>query len=290
MAEIKKSNNKIIEILDNKVQSDKAIIFHHGTPGDASLWQPWLDTAATFGMRAISYSRAGYGRSDRNLGRTVFSNNTDISEILDSLKISCFISIGWSGGGPHALATTCDYRNFGAICFAGIGEYGAADLNFLEGMGQENHDEFGAALLGEKSITDWLREFASNLQSVTGAEVLEAFGSLIGKADRAVLQDGYADEVAKVMRKGLALGFTGWIDDDLAFVKEWGFKLSEVSKPVFLWQGDDDFMVPHAHSRWLEKHIPTAVLRFIPGQGHISIGIKYRDEILKQAQDLLRQG
>ena len=241
-------------------------------------------------MRAISYSRAGYGRSDRNLGRTVFSNNTDISEILDSLKISCFISIGWSGGGPHALATTCDYRNFGAICLAGIGEYGAADLNFLEGMGQENHDEFGAALLGEKSITDWLREFASNLQSVTGAEVLEAFGSLIGKADRAVLQDGYADEVAKVMRKGLALGFTGWIDDDLAFVKEWGFKLSEVSKPVFLWQGDDDFMVPHAHSRWLEKHIPTAVLRFIPGQGHISIGIKYRDEILKQAQDLLRQG
>jgi pimeloyl-ACP methyl ester carboxylesterase len=290
MAEIKKSNNKIIEILDNEVRSDKAIIFHHGTPGDASFWQPWLDTAATFGMRAISYSRAGYGRSSRNLGRTVFSNNTDISEILDSLKISCFISIGWSGGGPHALATTCDYRNFGAICLAGVGAYGAADLNFLEGMGQENHDEFGAALLGEKSITDWLMEFASNLQSVTGAEVLEAFGSLIGKADKAVLQDGYADEMAQVMRKGLALGFTGWVDDDLAFVKEWGFKLSAISKPVFLWQGDDDLMVPHAHSLWLEKNIPTAVLRSIPAQGHISIGIKYRSEILKQAHDLLRQG
>jgi pimeloyl-ACP methyl ester carboxylesterase len=290
MAEIKKSNNKIIEILDNEVRSDKAIIFHHGTPGDASFWQPWLDTAATFGMRAISYSRAGYGRSARSLGRTVFSNNTDISAILDSLNISRFISIGWSGGGPHALATTCDYRNFGAICLAGVGAYGAADLNFLEGMGQENHDEFGAALLGEKSITDWLREFASNLQSVTGAEVLEAFGSLIGKADKAVLQDGYADEMAQVMRKGLALGFTGWVDDDLAFVKEWGFKLSAISKPVFLWQGDDDLMVPHAHSLWLEKNIPTAVLRSIPAQGHISIGINYRSEILKQAHDLLRQG
>jgi len=290
MAEIKKSNNKIIEILDNEVRSDKAIIFHHGTPGDASFWQPWLDTAATFGMRAISYSRAGYGRSARSLGRTVFSNNTDISAILDSLNISRFISIGWSGGGPHALATTCDYRNFGAICLAGVGAYGAADLNFLEGMGQENHDEFGAALLGEKSITDWLMEFASNLQSVTGAEVLEAFGSLIGKADKAVLQDGYADEMAQVMRKGLALGFTVWVDDDLAFVKEWGFKLSAISKPVFLWQGDDDLMVPHAHSLWLEKNIPTAVLRSIPAQGHISIGIKYRSEILKQAHDLLRQG
>ena len=78
--------------------------------------------------------------------------------------------------------------------------------------------------------------------------------------------------------------------DDLAFVKEWGFKLSDITKPVFLWQGDDDFMVPHAHSYWLEKHIPTALLRFIPGQGHISIGVKYQGEILKQAQDLLRQG
>ena len=290
MAEIKLSNNKIIEILDNEVQSNEVIIFHHGTPGDASFWESWLDSAATFGIRAISYSRAGYGRSARSLGRTVFSNNTDISAILVSLNISRFISIGWSGGGPHALATTCDYRNFGAICLAGVGEYGAADLNFLEGMGQENLDEYGAALLGEKSITDWLREFASNLQSVTGAEVLEAFGNLIGKADKAVLQDGYADEMAKVMRKGLALGFTGWVDDDLAFVKEWGFKLSEINKPVFLWQGDDDLMVPHAHSLWLEKHISTGVLRSIPAQGHISIGIKYRDEILKQAQDLLRQG
>ena len=290
MAKIKVSNNRVLEILDNQVKSDQAIIFHHGTPSDASAWQSWLDTAATMGIRALSYSRAGYGASDRNLGRTVISNNLDICQILDSQNISDFVSIGWSGGGPHALATTCDYRNFGAICLAGVGAYGAADLNFLEGMGQENHDEFGAALSGEKSITDWLMEFASNLQSVTGAEVLEAFGSLIGKADKAVLQDGYADEMAQVMRKGLALGFTGWVDDDLAFVKEWGFKLSAISKPVFLWQGDDDLMVPHAHSRWLEKHIPTAVLRFIPGQGHFSIGIKYRDEILKQAQDLLRQG
>ena len=151
MAEIKLSNNKIIEILDNEVQSNKVIIFHHGTPGDASFWQPWLDTSAAIGMRAISYSRAGYGKSARNLGRTVFSNNYDISEILDSLKISRFISIGWSGGGPHALATTCDVRNLGAICLAGVGEYGAADLNFLEGMGQENHDEFGKESVSNKS-------------------------------------------------------------------------------------------------------------------------------------------
>ena len=101
MGEIKVSDNRVLEIFDNAVKSDKAIIFHHGTPGDASAGQSWLNTAATMGIRAISYSRAGYGASDRNLGRTVISNNLDICQILDSHKISDFVSIGWSGGGPH---------------------------------------------------------------------------------------------------------------------------------------------------------------------------------------------
>ena len=46
-------------------------------------------------------------------------------------------------------------------------------------------------------------------------------------------------------------------------------------------------MVPHAHSYWLEKHIPTAKLSFIPGHGHISLIEKYKPEILKQALELL---
>jgi hypothetical protein len=46
-------------------------------------------------------------------------------------------------------------------------------------------------------------------------------------------------------------------------------------------------MVPHAHSKWLEKHIPNSQLRFIPGEGHISLGINYQKEIIKQAESLL---
>jgi hypothetical protein len=77
----------------------------------------------------------------------------------------------------------------------------------------------------------------------------------------------------------LAVSFDGWVDDDLAFVKPWGFELAAITKPVFLWQGDDDFMVPHAHSYWLKKHIPTAKLIFKSGEGlsHsvLSTALKY---------------
>ena len=287
MPQFKLRDGRELEILDNGINSERAIIFHHGTPGHASAWSPWLEEAALSGVRAISYSRAGYGTSDRNPGRSVISINNDIAQILDAKNIVKFVSIGWSGGGPHALANTFEPRNVGAISLAGVGAFGASDLDFLEGMGPENHDEFGAALKGEAVITQWMNENAVPMKQVTGSDIREAFGGLIGDADKAVLEGAVADEMAATMRNGLAVSFDGWIDDDLVFIKPWGFDLAAITKPVILWQGDDDFMVPHAHSYWLEKHIPTAQLSFIPGHGHISLGEKYKPEILKQALELL---
>jgi pimeloyl-ACP methyl ester carboxylesterase len=288
MPQFKVKDGRELEILDNGITSDKAIIFHHGTPHHASAWSSWLEDAANRGIRALSYSRAGYGTSDRNFGRSVLSNNSDISLLLDGKNISSFVAIGWSGGGPHALANTFDHRNVGAITLAGVGEFGASDLDFLEGMGPENHDEFGAALKGEAEIDSWMNANAGSMKNVTGAEIKEAFGGLIGDADKAVIEGDFADQMAATMRSGLAVSFDGWIDDDLAFVRPWGFNLREISKPVFIWQGDDDFMVPHAHSKWLAEHIPGSQLKFVPGHGHISLVEKYRAEILNQAEALLK--
>jgi pimeloyl-ACP methyl ester carboxylesterase len=288
MPQFKLKDGRELEIADNGINSESAIVFHHGTPGHASSWTDWLESAATAGIRAIAYSRAGYGTSDRNPGRSVINVNSDIAQVLDAKNITKFVSIGWSGGGPHCLANTFEPRNVGAISLAGVGAFGVDDLNFLEGMGPENHDEFGAALKGEAVIDQWMNENAGPMKSVTGSDIIEAFGGLIGDADKAVLEGGEADAMAASMRSALAVSFDGWIDDDLVFVKKWGFELESITKPVFLWQGDDDFMVPHAHSYWLEKHIPTATLTFKPGEGHISIGVKYREEILAQAQGLLK--
>ena len=288
MPQFKLKDGRELEILDNGINSESAIIFHHGTPDHASTWSEWLEAAASAGIRAISYSRAGYGTSDRNPGRSVISINNDISQILDAKNITKFVSIGQSGGGPHSLANTCEPRNVGAISLAGVGAFGVSDLNFLEGMGPENHDEFGAALKGEASIEEWMNVNAGAFKNVTGSDIIEAFGGLLGDADKAALAAGGAEHMAASTRSALAVSFDGWIDDDLVFVKPWGFDLAAITKPVFLWQGDDDFMVPHAHSYWLEKHIPTATLIFKAGEGHISLGIKYRAEILKQAEDLLK--
>ncbi len=278
-------DGRALDYITNEVTSETAILFHHGTPGECSLWSNWL--AEISDVQAIAASRPGYGLSDRRRARTVASDLEDQAELIEHLGVRKFISIGWSGGGPHAINMTRHPACAGAITLAGVGEWGHDDLDFLAGMGPENHEEFGAALAGESAIESWMAINAPGFAAVTGAELIAAFGGLIGEADKRALTPEVAEHDAASYRRALENGFSGWIDDDLAFVQKFGFALQEISKPVLVWQGDDDFMVPRAHSEWLAKNIPTAQLNFVPGHGHISLVEQYRGEILNQARKLL---
>lgn len=282
MSQFLLNDGRTLDLLDNHHDSRYAIIFHHGTPGDSTAWQDWHDGLRSESLRTISVSRPGYSLSDRNAGRRIVDAYTDHKEILDQFGIEHFVSIGWSGGGPHALATSLDPRCRGVISLAGVGQYGQSDLDFLAGMGPENHEEFGEAVKGEAPLRTWMNANALAMKEVTGQGIRDAFGGLIGVADKEVLEGEVADEMASAMRRGLSHGFDGWIDDDLAFVEEWGFDLHHISVPVQLWQGDDDFMVPRSHSHWLASKIPGAQVEFTPGEGHISLGVKHRYNIVTQ--------
>jgi pimeloyl-ACP methyl ester carboxylesterase len=74
----------------------------------------------------------------------------------------------------------------------------------------------------------------------------------------------------------------GWLDDDLAFVADWGFALADISVPVFVWQGSEDLMVPFAHGEWLVRHVPGATAHLEADEGHLSIGIGAIDRMLDE--------
>lgn len=285
LAIFKLSDGRALDYISNDVDSQVGILFHHGTPGECTGWQKWFGELTQ--IKAVAASRPGYGLSDRRKSRTVASDSEDQNELLDFLGIKKFVSIGWSGGGPHAINMTRNSNCVGAITLAGVGEWGNPDLDFLAGMGPENHEEFGAAVSGEQDIERWMQNNFETFKNVKGSDLIESFGGLIGDADKRALTPDVAEADASSYRRALSMGYYGWMDDDLAFVQPFGFKSSEVNKPVLVWQGDDDFMVPKAHSEWLAKHIPTAKLNCVPGHGHISLGESYRSEILIQAKRLL---
>ncbi|MHA3702289.1 alpha/beta fold hydrolase [Jatrophihabitans sp. YIM 134969] len=270
-----------------------AVVFHHGTPQAHEEYPPLVEAVTSRGLRWIARSRPGYGGSTRRPGRTVRDDADDVAAVLDALGVERFLSMGWSGGGPHALASGAVLapRCAGVVSIAGVAPYvGAAEsgLDFLEGTGPENHEEFGAALESEQALRTYLEPQAAELVGVTGAQVGEALGGLVDAPDLAVLTGGYAEHVAASFRESVSSGVDGWADDDLAFTTPWGFELTDVTVPVAVWQGSEDRMVPYAHGQWLAEHLPDARVHLLPGEGHLSVGIGRFDEMVEEALTFLR--
>lgn len=270
---VKVADGRSVQVLAAGPADGLPLVFHTGTPAGLVHYQPVIDAAAAAGLRCVLYSRPGYGVSDPQPGRLVADAAGDVAAILDHLGAASFVTAGWSGGGPHALACAAllPGRCLAAATIAGIAPRSAAGLDWLAGMGEENIDEFGAAAAGPEALTTALTTTAASLANVTGAEIAEAFGGLVTAPDKAALTGDFADYLARLTGSAVATGIAGWRDDDLAFVADWGFALGDISVPVTVWQGDQDAMVPFPHGQWLASHLSGAQARLLPGEGHLSL-------------------
>ena len=196
-------------------------------------------------------------------------------ELAGILGLTRLFVVGWSGGGPHALACAALLPDLvaGVATIAGVAPFDADGLDWLDGMAPENHDEFAATAAGETELQAFLEPYAADLAGTTGADVAELLGGLISEVDRGALTGDFADFIAAMTRDALKSGIWGWLDDDMAFVRDWGFDLSSIDVPVTIWQGTEDRMVPFAHGRWLVDHVPGARSRLLEGEGHLSLAV-----------------
>lgn len=267
------------------------LVFHAGTPSGLVAFPPLIEAAAARGLRAVLYSRPGYDGSDPQPGRRVADAAADVGRVLDHLGAARCVTAGWSGGGPHALATAAllGDRCLAAATIASVAPFSAEGLDWLAGMAGENIAEFGAAARGEQEITQFLQAAAADLGGVTAGQVAEAFGGLVTATDRAALTGGFAEYLAGSIRAAVRTGIAGWRDDDLAFVRDWGFSLGGVRVPVSVWQGDQDAMVPPAHGRWLAASLPNPLPHLLPGEGHLTLVSTRIGEILDELNALAGQ-
>jgi pimeloyl-ACP methyl ester carboxylesterase len=264
------------------------VVVHHGTPGSAHPTQEWLRATAEHGLRLVTYERGGYGGSDRQVGRSVADAAADVAVILDAIGADVCITEGRSGGGPHTLACAAllPDRVLASASVAGVAPYsadGSAGLEldpWLAGMGEDNVEEFAAALKGEAALRPFLEAQLPGMRSAERDAVVEVMATLLPPVDLKALSGQFAQDLVTSFARGLAPGVDGWMDDDFAYGKPWGFDLDAIKVPVAIWQGSADLMVPFAHGQWLAAHLPGADVHLVDGEGHLSLAVEGENGIL----------
>ena len=237
----------------------------NGTPSGVAARPADVALVAAHGLRYVTFGRPGYGDSSRVPDRSVADIAGDVRELAGILGLTRLFVVGWSGGGPHALACAALLPDLvaGVATIASVAPFDADALDWLAGMAPENHDEFAATAAGETELQAFLQPFAADLAGATGADVAESLGGLISEVDRGALTGDFADFIAAMTRDALKTGISGWLDDDMAFVRDWGFDLSSIECPSPSGRASEDRMVPFAHGRWLVDHVPGARPRLI---------------------------
>jgi pimeloyl-ACP methyl ester carboxylesterase len=227
-----------------------------GSPG--TRWErPDVITAfERAGLRVAAPDRPGYGGSTRQPGRTMADVAADVQMIADAHGWPRFAVTGFSGGGPHALACAALLAPR-VTCCAAVATPAPADaagVDFFADRAPGQAEDFRLALRGEPALRPYLQARASDAMAR-----FEAAGPGSAQTLSSVSSQPAADPGRTARIRAMFLGgLDGWVDDDLALVRPWGFDLASISVPVSIWHGTRDTRIPSAHTDWLLAHLPSA--------------------------------
>jgi pimeloyl-ACP methyl ester carboxylesterase len=251
----------------------RPVLVHNGTPNSRHLFAPVAADAAARGLRLIGYDRPGYGGSTPQPGRSVADCAADVRAICAELGIARLAVWGISGGGPHLLACAALLPDLvtAAASLASLAPSDAEGLDWFDGMGQDNVDDFKLQQSDKVAARAKLEaEREANL-AASGEDLAGLLKTLLTPADAAVLTGEFAEYLAYTGREGLAPGSQGWWDDGEAFDRSWGFELSAIEIPVLLMHGRQDQFVPFGHGQWLAARVPGVEARLLDDDGHLTL-------------------
>lgn len=242
---MKLRDGRELVVHDTGVGEALTLVWHHGSPATGALLDPLSRAAGERDIRLVSFGRAGYGGSTPLPGRSIASIADDVAE----LGIEKFAVMGYSGGGPHALACAAllPQRVVAAVTF-GCPAPLTDEFDWFAGMADEG--ALRASIAGVRAEYD-------------GGFVEESFLD----RDYAALAGSWSALNADV-QAALAQGGDGMIADDDALVESWGFDLDTIHAPVLLNHGALDRVIPVSHGRFLARY---GLLREVPDDGHVSI-------------------
>jgi pimeloyl-ACP methyl ester carboxylesterase len=261
-----------------------AILFIHGFPGSSDHAQLMTTSPLHESFRIIAIDRPGYGKSDRQKAVTPLGLALQLQDLLNYLCIEKVHIMHVSGGAPYGLALAYLLKNrvvrVSSIC--GIAPVTRKNFSYLNSSQKKNW--FTQKLVPAKVLDMVLhRVFKRDVKELDRMVFgnMESFPSADQKVfSHPTIGPFLADSIYVSLSQG-----PGALVDDLAvYSRPWGFPIEAISCPITLWHGDADDVVHVRIAEQMRSYMQTSLLRMTPNEGHYSVALNYREEIL---QDLL---
>ena len=231
----------------------RPLLYCHGMPGSRLEPAVFADAAARRGLRVISFDRPGYGRTSALGARRAGDEVADVRALVNELGLATFHVLGFSGGGPHALAIAA-WLPDRVEHLTLVSSWAPFEAVGLDGM---NDDFRGLWELAAADFPAFRETLRGALENAGDAFTLLHAGA--PPTDRAILSlDTVAGPYRENLRAATQAGLDGMFEDAGASVREWTFAVDALRCPANVWHGAHDGNAPAAMGRWLAERLPEA--------------------------------
>lgn len=250
------------------------IFYFHGFPG-SRLEASFLPLD---GGRLIGIDRPGYGLSDARPRRRLADFPRDVALLADHLGLGRFAVLGVSGGAPYACACAHDLPERVAaaalVCGLGPPEAPGMDdgrLRLLAALARRPVARRALFGLGRGIVmNDGLMRRAARYR----ARMPRA------SADRDLMHGEMGRMMLASWREAMKRGVAGLSSDARIYGTPWGWRLSDIRVPAYLWHGEADTIVPSSIGRYYDARVPGIESVFTEKDGHFSIVLNHSHDIV----------
>lgn len=257
-------NSLTIHYLEKGNISPLPMIFLHGFPFSAQMWEEQLACVAPF-CRAIAPNLRGHGLSDVGDGQyTIEGHVDDLIALMDHLAIKKAIVVGLSMGGYIALrAIERESERFAGLVLCNT-----------RSEADSNEAKIKRAATIREIKANGVHAFAEGfLKTIFAKETLKNKQEIVQK-------------IKEIIETTSPLSLTGTLLA-LAARTDTTSSLSKIKVPTLIMVGDQDTLTPPSASEAMHEKITGSKLHIIPHAAHMS-NLENADEFNRHLIDFLR--
>ena len=270
------SDGRRLSYLEAGHPNGPLVIHNHGGPSSRLEARLLAGSASKYGLRLVCVDRPGMGQSSPQKARSYAGWADDLVTIADALGYQEFGVTGWSEGGPWALAAAAyiDPGRLRHVSSIAPGSYGAFGDNSAA-QHLSKIDALGGALAlrfkpGFRLMYAMLGVSARRFR----ASFVNQIRNNVNDYDRRILsRPETATAFADCCAECFAHGSDGLVRDAELLYRAWAFDVRQIKRPVHIWQGLNDVLVPDPINEAVADAMPGAVWHPVDGGGHfVAIG------------------